>query len=85
MIPTGDFDDAATVAALTFDMPTCEGDECDNTAERALFDADAARFVALCIECEPIPFDLAPNPLLALAVAQGAGQGERMAALITGR
>lgn len=63
MIPTGELTDPATIGALLDRNPwdgepiTCEG-ECGNTAERAHFDAATARFVALCPECEPIPFTL---------------------------
>lgn len=64
MIPTGDLDDAATIAALLDtnpwdnQMPPCAA-ECDNLAVRAHFDATTATFVPLCHECEPIPFVLA--------------------------
>lgn len=61
---TFDTTDPATITALIDGdpwaapaMPACEG-ECGNTAERAHFDAATARFVALCAECEPIPFAL---------------------------
>lgn len=56
-VPTGQLDNLATMEALTFPMPACEG-ECGNPASVARFDATSARFIALCVECEPIPFEL---------------------------